>query len=262
MPNQTILIVEDETITALDIEQSLRASGYKVAGMACTGPEAIAMADQKTPDLVLMDIRLKGSMDGIEAATQIRSKLNIPIVFLTAYADRPTLQRAKSAEPFAYLLKPFEEAVLCTTIEIALHKHRAHELLVQQTAEALQLSQTRFDQLVENVPDYAVVLLDPEGRIQSWNPGAERLHGWSPEEALGKDLEMLFPADEVAQKKPELELEKAQRSGQYAEYGSLIRKNSARVEVQTLLICLKNPNGKSSGFLWIARELSPSGTHN
>ncbi|HYG33376.1 MAG TPA: response regulator [Clostridia bacterium] len=257
MSEKTILVVEDETITAMDIEQSLRRKGYSVPGIACTGPEAIALAREFRPHLVLMDIRLKGEMDGITAARQIREEFNIPVVFLTAYADCATLQRAKSAEPFAYLLKPFEEAVLSTTIEIALHKHDAHQLVVRQSANALQLSDARFQHLANNIADYAVLLLDPTGQILTWSSGAEQIHGWDAGEVLGKHCSLLYPPDEVTERKPELDLEKATRAGRYVEYGCQTRKNDSRFSAQIILIALRNVGGNLAGFLKLTREVVP-----
>ena len=124
-----ILVVEDETIVALDLKNSLKVLGYDVVGTACSGEEAIAKADQTRPDLVLMDIILKGSMDGVQAADSIRATLNIPVIFLTACADERTLQRAKVTEAFGYLLKPFEERELHGHIEIALYKHHMEKAL-------------------------------------------------------------------------------------------------------------------------------------
>lgn len=124
-----ILVVEDETIVALDLKNSLKVLGYDVVGTACSGEEAIAKADQTRPDLVLMDIILKGKMDGVQAADSIRATLNIPVIFLTACADERTLQRAKVTEAFGYLLKPFEERELHGHIEIALYKHHMERAL-------------------------------------------------------------------------------------------------------------------------------------
>ena len=124
-----ILVVEDETIVALDLKNSLKMLGYDVVGTACSGEEAIAKADQTRPDLVLMDIILKGKMDGVQAADSIRATLNIPVIFLTACADERTLQRAKVTEAFGYLLKPFEERELHGHIEIALYKHHMERAL-------------------------------------------------------------------------------------------------------------------------------------
>ena len=118
-----ILVVEDENIMAKDIQQSLKKLGYEVLGVCATGDDAIAKAEQTKPNLVLMDIMLKGDMSGIEAAEYIRTKLNIPIIFLTAYADSSTLSKAKVTEPSGYIIKPFKEIDLQTNIEIALYKH-------------------------------------------------------------------------------------------------------------------------------------------
>ncbi len=127
MAKSKIMIVEDEWITADDIKTSLQSLGYTVTSMVSSGEEAIQKAEEDRPDLVLMDIVLKGEMDGIEAANQIRSLFNIPIVYLTAYADEKVLERAKITEPFGYIVKPFINEDLKITIEIALYKHKAEK---------------------------------------------------------------------------------------------------------------------------------------
>jgi two-component system response regulator LytT len=119
-----ILVVEDESIVRKDIERSLTKLGYVVCGQADTGEKAIELADQLKPDLALMDIMLKGNMTGIEAAEIIKSHRDIPVIFLTAYADDATLSKAKVTEPHGYILKPFKEIDVHTTIELALHKHK------------------------------------------------------------------------------------------------------------------------------------------
>ncbi len=120
-----ILIVEDEGIVAKDLQNSLRALGYGICGTSPTGVDAIAKAKSLRPDLILMDIRLRGQMDGIEAARQIHQFLDVPIVFLTAYADPDTLMRAADVGPYAYVLKPFEDRELQVTLMMAMCKHRA-----------------------------------------------------------------------------------------------------------------------------------------
>ena len=104
-----IQVVEDEAIVSKDIQQSLKKLGYNVVGSAATGEKAIEIARELKPDLVLMDIMLKGEMSGIDAADIIKEELNIPIIFLTAYADENTLAKAKVTEPFGYIIKPFKE---------------------------------------------------------------------------------------------------------------------------------------------------------
>ncbi len=124
MTQATLLIVEDEGIVAQEIKSRLEKSGYKVGAVAHDGETAIAKAEELRPDLVLMDIRLKGKMDGIEAAGRIRDRFNLPVVYLTAYTDPATLERAKDVEPFGYVVKPFETRNLIVSIEIALNRHR------------------------------------------------------------------------------------------------------------------------------------------
>lgn len=122
MNNINILVVEDESIVSKDIQQSLIKLGYNVAGAAATGEKAIEIAREELPDVILMDIMLKGSMNGIETAEMIRKELFIPVIFLTAYADDATLSKAKVSEPYGYIIKPFKEIDLHTTIEMALYK--------------------------------------------------------------------------------------------------------------------------------------------
>ncbi len=123
MPKSTVLVVEDESIVSKDIQYSLKKLGYEVIGSSATGAKAIELALELKPNIVLMDIMLKGDINGIEASAEIKKSLNIPIIFLTAYADENTLEKAKITEPYAYILKPFKEIDLHTSIEMALYKH-------------------------------------------------------------------------------------------------------------------------------------------
>ncbi len=129
MPKARILVVEDEVIVAMDIQSRLRSLGYMVADHVGTGEEAVRKAGETRPDLVLMDIRLAGEMDGIQAAEKIHAEFDIPVVYLTAYADEETIQRAKVTEPFGYILKPLQERELHAAIELALFKHQAEQEL-------------------------------------------------------------------------------------------------------------------------------------
>jgi CheY-like chemotaxis protein len=125
MAVKKILIVEDEVIVSMVLEETIVKLGYQVVGTVVNGPDAIEKTGETRPDLVLMDIRLDGEMDGIEAAEKITALYNIPVVYLTAHSDEKTLDRAIKTQPYGYLIKPFRERELYTTIEMAINKHQA-----------------------------------------------------------------------------------------------------------------------------------------
>ncbi|MEA1963611.1 MAG: response regulator [Candidatus Aerophobetes bacterium] len=183
MADAHILVIEDEGIVAKDIQNRLRGLGYAVCGIVSSGEEAIKKVEERHPDLVLMDILLKGEMDGIEAAEKIRNRFNVPVVYLTAYANENTLHRAKIAEPFGYILKPFGEKELYTAIEMALYKH--------EMESKLKKSERWLATVLKSIGD-AVIATDTKGFVRFMNPVAEALTHWKQEEALGKDLTEVF----------------------------------------------------------------------
>lgn len=122
MPKTNVLVVEDESIVSKDIQHSLKKLGYNVVGAASTGERAFELAQSEKPDIILMDIMLKGDMNGIETASKVKEELQIPVIYLTAYADESTLEKAKVTEPYGYIIKPFKEVDLHTSIEMALYK--------------------------------------------------------------------------------------------------------------------------------------------
>jgi len=124
MSKPQILIVEDEVITAMELQSRLEDAGYAVIAIISSAEEAIASLSSNPPDLVLMDIHLRGDMDGIQAADVIRRRYDIAVVYLTAYTDGETLLRAKATRPYGYIFKPFEAYDIHTTVETALHKHK------------------------------------------------------------------------------------------------------------------------------------------
>ena len=135
MPKARILIVEDEVIVREDLRDSLEGLGYEVVGAAVAGREAISKTQELRPDLVLMDVKLKDHMDGIEAAQSIRARYTLPVVFLTAFADERTIARAAAACPYGYLTKPFNERAIRATIEVALHRYREEKRPTSQLIE-------------------------------------------------------------------------------------------------------------------------------
>lgn len=150
-PAGPILIVEDEAIVAADLEQRLERLGYTIMGPAASGSEALALARLRAPQLALMDIRLQGPIDGIAVAEILRKELDVPVIFLTAHADQATLDRAKVAESFGYLLKPFDERLLQITIEMAIYKHRM-ERERKRLAEELAAAQAEVKTLSGLLP--------------------------------------------------------------------------------------------------------------
>lgn len=143
MKKSRLIIVEDEAIVSSDIAIRLDELGYEVVGTAASGEEAIALSERVRPDLALMDIYLQDTMDGIEAAQELRRRLGVPVVFITAYSEGATIQRAKLAEPLGFILKPVEDRELKIVIEMALYKSKAEAAMRQQTAEL----QARNDEL-------------------------------------------------------------------------------------------------------------------
>lgn len=172
MSREKILVVEDERIVAEDIKLRLSGLAYTVCGIAFSGEEAVKKTEEMRPDLVLMDIVLEGRMDGVEAASLVKSRFSIPIVYLTAYADDKTLERAKMTEPFGYLLKPFEDRDLKTTIEMAFYKFRMERMLRE--------SERRYRGVVENAHD--AIYIQTASGFQYVNPAFEKLTGFKKEE--------------------------------------------------------------------------------
>jgi PAS domain S-box-containing protein len=183
MSNVKILVVEDESIVAMDIKHRAEGLGYSVTGITPSGEGAIQKAAETVPDLVLMDIVLKGDMDGVEAAQRIRDTLDIPVVYLTAYSDEKTLKRAKVTEPFGYIIKPFEDRELHSAVEVALYKHKMESKLKE--------SEKWLSTTLESIGD-AVIATDENGIIKFMNPVAMKLTGWEENDAMGKDLNEVF----------------------------------------------------------------------
>ncbi len=176
----SVLVVEDESIVALDIRTRLSSLGLDVVGHARDGATAIALAEEKRPNLVLMDIQIVGEIDGIETARIIWERFDIPSVFLTAYSDRASLDRAKQSHGYGYLLKPFQERELMIALEMALFKHRAEQQLRRKRA----ILDTTLNAIAEGV-----ITTTDDQTILFMNRAAEHLTGWSLDEALGRSVD-------------------------------------------------------------------------
>ncbi|MDB5656711.1 MAG: hybrid sensor histidine kinase/response regulator, partial [Tardiphaga sp.] len=193
MAKARIMVVEDDRIVARDLREQLGRIGHSVVAVAHSGEVAVELALAERPDLVLMDIRLDGGMDGIDAAQLIRAQCQIPVVFLTAYADDDTVRRASRAEPFGYLLKPFEDLHLRSVIAMALHKHAAERKLRE--------SERRFEATLSSIGD-GVIATDERSRITFINPVAEQLTGWPRHQAIGQTLAMVYRVSECDEAAP------------------------------------------------------------
>ena len=176
MSKPRILIAEDERIVAEDIKRTLEKFGYSISSITSSGEETVKKAQEEKPDLMLMDIVLEGEIDGIEAARQIRERLFIPVVYLTAFADDRLLMRAKITEPYSYLLKPFEDRELYAAIEMALSKHAIEMKLIESEEFALSL--------LTNSPN-PIIVINPDTSIRYVNSALEGITDFSSEEIIG-----------------------------------------------------------------------------
>lgn len=168
-----ILIVEDEIIIAKDIENTLIKDGFTVVGLVSSGEKTIQEIERANPDLILMDIKLKGKMDGIETAEIIKNRFNLPVIYLTSYKDEKTLLRAKVTEPYGYIIKPFDPKELKILIDLSYYKHKTGEKL----KEGKEWLSTTLNSIGEGV-----IAVNSNGTIQYMNPIAEKLTGWCENE--------------------------------------------------------------------------------
>lgn len=178
-----ILVVEDEAIVAESLRIKLKKMGYIVISTASSGDEAIKKTEEYLPDLVLMDIVLQGEIDGIEAARQIRTNFNIPVIYITAYSDEKTLLRAKITEPFGYIIKPFKERELQVAIEISLFKYDMERKLKEKNEW--------FSVTLNSISD-GVIATDSKGCVLFMNTIAQSMTGWELDMAEGKPLKEVF----------------------------------------------------------------------
>ncbi len=248
------MIVEDQRLIAADLESTLGKLGYEVVANVAAGEEAVPRALELQPELILMDIRLRGPMDGIEAATAIRARSELPIVYLTAYADEETLVRAKATTPFGYLVKPFNERELRAAIEIAIYKHDTERLLADERAQRRSAEEIKL--LVQNVKDYAIYMLDPTGRVATWNEGARRITGYRPEEILGKHFSLFYTPEDVSAGTPQALLEASLREGRVEAEGWRVRKDGTRYWADLAITPIHDGEGSIRGFGTVTRDLS------
>jgi len=234
MPGSRVLIAEDEILVAKDIRDALLHLGHEVVEIVSSGEDAVEKTGRSKPDLILMDIVLQGTVDGIEAARLIRERFGVPIIFLTAFSDDATLNRAKVTAPFGYLLKPVEERDLKATIEVALYKAR----LDRELSEREKWMGTILRSIEESV-----IAVDERGRVTYLNAPAEALTGWGLSEAAGRPLEEVVRTTPEISDLPESEFQ-------------LTRKDGRVAGVETRISPIQGAPGGQSGRIVILRDIS------
>jgi len=251
MAENRIMIVEDDFIISSHIKSTLSGLGYDVTYQVSTGEEAIKRAEEDSPDLVLMDIKLEGEMDGIEAAGQIRARFNIPVVFLTAFSDNKILDRAKITEPYGYIMKPFEDRELHSNIEIALYKHRIEKEL-KESKEWLSIT-------LQSIGD-AVIATNSEDKITFMNPVAETLTGWKKKNAIEKTLKNVFHViNEENGKLVEdsiTEIIQSSATMSRLNHTLLVTTDSTKIPIDISGAPIKDDKGKIVGVVLVFRDVS------
>lgn len=251
MSKTKILIVEDESIVAMDIKHRAEGLGYQVTDVTPSGEEALELVRKNRPDVILMDIVLKGKIDGIEAAQRIHDDYDIPVLYLTAYSDEETLKRAKITEPFGYIIKPFEDRELHSSIEIAIYKHEMERKLKE--------SEKWLSTTLESIGD-AVIATDKEGNIIFMNPVAREVTGWKQDEAIGKTLMDVFhiinedtghpledPVTKVLKKDAVIEM---------TDPALLITKEGTKLPIDDSSAPIRDENGSVIGVALVFRDIT------
>ena len=245
-----ILVVEDERIVAEDLRRTLETFGYAVLGIASSGEEAIRKVAETHPDLVLMDIRLQGHMDGTEAASRIRRQFDIPVVYLTAYGDESTLERARVAEPYGYIIKPFQETELHSSIEIALYKHKM---------EGQLKASERWLWATLRCIGEAVIAADAKECVKFMNPIAEALTG-RKQVVLGQHFQEVFNiVDEKTQESVKDPVGRLSQEGTGANRSSgtlLIRADGSRIPIEGNAGYIRDDKGGLTGVVAVFRDVT------
>lgn len=251
MKKKSILIVEDEKIVALDLRSIFQRAGYAVLPDVATSAKAITVALEKKPDVILMDITLHDGSDGIQAAQVIRQSLDIPIIFITANSDIHTLERAKATNPYGYILKPFDEHDVRTTVEIALYKHQSEQKLKDQ--------ERWLQTTLRSIGD-AVIATDEKGNVKFMNSVAEQLTGWAEHDAIGKKLmDVLTIVHEENEKQfidALSDILKEKKSAGTTNYAILISKQGERVHIERSVSPILGENGNVIGAVLTFRDIT------
>jgi PAS domain S-box-containing protein len=234
-----VLIVEDEQIIALELSDRLTRMGHRVGGVVASGAEALDCAERFRPDLVLMDIKLRGEMDGISAAAALHDTFDIPVVYLTALVDDATLERAKKTHPYGYIIKPFREKDLQVVVDISVYRHRI---------ERKDRERQRLQEAMLRSSDDALVATDVHRRVTFMNPRAEALAKQTERDALGHDLKEVLAIEDCAERRGEPWRESS--------YQKLTSRDGGERAIEARPLSLLDPTGKAVGEAWVVRDVS------
>ncbi len=266
-PQTKVFIVEDEALIAMEVQDRLSALGYLVCGLASRGEQALEAITARTPDVVLMDVRLAGTLTGIETAERLRDRLDVPVIFLSAYSDSELLRRAGEVLPFGYLVKPFEERELHATIQMAIYKHRMERALRESYTRLDEKVQERTAELAQSRADLAVTLdsigdavlaTDATGRITRMNPAAEQLTGWNMAEAIGLPIEQVFLIINEQTREPAvIPVEAVLATGRrqmLANHTALITRSGAEISIADSAAPIRSADGEIVGVVLVFRD--------
>ena len=251
MEKLKILIVEDEALLALNVQRLLNNLGHDAFGIATSGEDAIEMAKKARPDLIMMDIHLRGKLDGIQVAERIRAFLDAPVIYTTAFSDEETLERAKKTEPSAFLLKPYEIKDLQVAIEICHYRYSAERRIRE--------NERRISTILKSIGD-SVLTADVSGAVTFMNPNAECLTGWRLEEAAGKPVDgVLRLLSETSGETVSVPIgieDKPDSTGDSRGVFLLLNRRGASIPVECGVTPLKEDQGGTIGRVFVLRDIS------
>lgn len=288
MSKTKILITEDEFIVSKNLENKLSHLGYDIIGVATSGEEALEKIRENVPDLILMDIMLAGKMDGIETANIIKNKYNIPLIFLSAYSSQEIYRRAQITEPYAYIIKPFEERELEINISIALYKHKAEkeielkqrkletlnenldklvqdrtsDLLIRNAALQKEIkdrknaeeNESRLSRVIEQAEDH-IIITDVDGIIEYVNPRTLNFLGYTENEMYGKILSILKPNDRPKFVYNQM-WETIKNGKTYKGDFTNVKKNGEKYYKEAIIVPLRNSENVITHFASIGRDVT------
>jgi len=237
-----ILVVEDEPVVALDLQQEVEQLGLTVVGLAESADEALLVAEENRPDLALMDVRIVGSMDGVQTARLLREAYGIPVIFLTSYSDESTIRRAARELPYGYLTKPFQPRELKAALEVGLHREKS-ESQHRREQEAITATVAGMRE--------GVLLLSTAREVRFMNTAAEDLTGWAIEDAKGKAIDEVLRLGERSECLPKANSNESTTE----EFGVPLERNGGgRILIDLCISSLRDHDGERTGWVVSLRD--------